>query len=95
MTSETKPYLISPVCLQEQDVVWLEVFDHGKGEYCVIHCTVKWIEPGGLCAVDDTGYGHYCKIDDFNEGHKRATFGWRCWNVCPTKERMEGVPWND
>ena len=89
-----KAFIISPVCLQAQDVVYLEVFDHGKGEYCVIPCTVKWIEPDGLCLVDKSGFGHCCKIDDFNEGHTRATFGWRCWDTRPTTERMEALPWN-
>lgn len=93
--AEIRAFLISPVGLMVGDPVWLEVFSHGDGKYCVFPCEVKWIEDDGLCMIDGYGCGHYCKIDDFNEGYKRATFGWRCWNECPTPKRMEAIPWNE
>ena len=89
-----KPYVISPICLQENDAVWLEVFDYGKGEYCVFPCVVKWIEPDGLCLLDEQEFGHFCGINEFNESRSRVLFGWRCWNTRPSPERMASVPWN-
>lgn len=93
--ADIRAFLISPVGLMVGDPVWLEVFSHGDGKYCVFPGEVKWIEEDGLCVLDEHSCGHYCKIDDFNEGHKRATFGWRCWNECPTPKRMEAIPWNE
>ena len=89
-----KPYLIYPACLQEQDRVYLEAYNHGSGEYCVIPCVVKWIEEDGMCLLDKYGAGHYCKNGDHNMGWPRATFGWRCWDAPPSKERREAVPWS-
>lgn len=91
---ETKPTIINPVNLKEQDDVWLEMFSHASGAYYVMPCIVKWIEQDGMCVVgkDDKG-GHYCAFKDFNIGHKKATFGWRCWDSEPTPEQREAVPW--
>ncbi|MBO6266978.1 MAG: hypothetical protein J6M06_01965 [Synergistaceae bacterium] len=88
-----KPHLILPCDLADGDTVWLELFDHGLGKYCVFPCTVKWQEESGICFVDAESYGHYGAFKDFNKSRKAATFGWRCWSDCPEDAQRDATPW--
>ena len=89
-----KPCMALPQSIVEGDAVWLELFDHGLGKYCLLPCTVKWLDESGICFLDEHEFGHYGAFKDFNKGHQSAIFGWRAWSAYPEDSQRDAIPWD-
>ena len=72
-------------------VGWFEFWSASSGKHFIEPCVVKGRDVVGYTAVDNTGFGHYCGWEEYNDAYD--IFRWRVWTKEPTNKQREETPW--